>query len=683
MSKVMLINVTHAEENRVAIVDNGVLESFEIESFSREHLKGNIYKATIHRVHAALDAAFVDIGGDRDAFLPLGEVCFRNLPDNGHAEGNGRRRTITDIFKSGQEVLVQIVKEEFGTKPPTVSTFYSLPGRYLVLLPGSEEAGISRRIEGEERIKLRQLIANLQPPPGCGIIVRTAAGFDQDSAELERDLSYLRGLWETIQQTAATKRAPALVYREHDLVLRNIRDYFTPDINEIFIDNEEVYQRALDFLRHAMPAQAHALHVYKGDQPIFSRFNVEAQIETIYKRRVPLKSGGSIVIDGTEALTAIDVNSGGSVRGGNQEETAFKTNREAALEIARQLRLRDLGGLVVIDFIDMRSQQHIQEVERTLRDAMRPDKAKHEIGRISRFGLLEVSRQRLRPAAAAATYTACPMCEGHGLVRTPESAALVALRKLHHRIGQGDLAAIKVTLPRDVAVYLLNQKRGDLAQLESHYGTRIQIALSDKLMPHQSEFEERRRTVTALEAPVQPGQVAATPAAAEPPANGGAAAPAAGANGATGTEGGRRRARRRGRRRGRGKLAAAAIAEALSALGGASRTPEPAAAELRNGREAEPSAALPPPTEAPESPTVVAESMISEAIAAAGEPVAAKPKRRRSRSTAGTRARTTKRTPKSAAGEKSASETPKRSTRAATTRSRSRRARPKPAPSES
>ncbi len=718
MAKVMLINVTHAEENRVGIIDNGVLDSFEIESFSRAHLKGNIYKGTIHRVHAALDAAFVDIGGERDAFLPLSEVCFRNLPGNPATEGNGRRRAITDVLKPGQEVLVQIVKEEFGTKPPTVSTFYSLPGRYLVLLPGSEDAGISRKIEGEERVKLRQMIADLKPPPGCGIIVRTAAGFDQESDELARDLAYLRGLWDTIQESAATKQAPALVYREHDLVLRNIRDYFTPDINEIFIDNEEVYHRAQEFLRHAMPGQAHVLHLYHGDQPIFSRFNVEAQIESIYKRRVPLKSGGSIVIDGTEALTAVDVNSGGSVRGGNQEDTAFRTNREAALEIARQLRLRDLGGLVVIDFIDMRNGQHVQEVERTLRDAMRPDKAKHEIGRISRFGLLEVSRQRLRPAAAAATYTACPMCEGHGLVRTPESAALVALRKLHHRVSQGDLAALKVSLPRDVALYLLNHKRDDLAQLEARHGTRIQIALSEKLMAHESEFEERRRPPVPAAAVVQPGQVAPAAPSETPAATTAQPAAAAGAP----AENGKRRGRRRrgGRRRGRGKQAAVAIAETLVALGArtslvgpaavvavpaaesaaadaASDAAEPGAAQREtvteaprrtaaaagstmraDAEEASGVAPAPPVTEPSAAPAP------TDAASTASKP-AARPKRARTtRSTAATRTRTPKRATKATTSAKAptagAAAKPKSTTRRRSTTG-TRRAKPKPAKS--
>ncbi|HVO26512.1 MAG TPA: Rne/Rng family ribonuclease [Candidatus Margulisiibacteriota bacterium] len=580
MPKTMLINVTHAEESRVGIVADGVLASFEIETFSRQHLKGNIYKGVVHRIHPALEAAFVDIGADRDAFLPLDEICFRNLPtppprDTGNGAEGRRRPRIKEVLKPGEEILVQIVKEEFASKPPTLSTFYSLPGRYLVLLPGSDEAGISRRIEGTERVRIRELIEKLQPPPGFGIIVRTAAGFDEGSRELHRDLSYLLRLWETIKQAAASKRAPALVYREHDLVLRNIRDYFTPDIDEIYIDNEEVCQRAREFLRDVMPGKEHVLHLYQGDQPIFSHFNVETQIESIYKRRVPLPSGGSIVIDGTEALTAIDVNSGRSIRGANQEETAFRTNVEAATEIARQLRLRDLGGLIVIDFIDMRGAQHGAEVEKTLRDAMRQDKARHDIGRISHFGLLEVSRQRLRPAAAATSYTACPMCEGHGLVRTTESAALVALRKIHNRIAQGDVMGLRVSLPPDVAVYVLNQKRDDLAQLERRYAARIQVVLNAALMPHQSEFEVRARVEAGQpEAPqLRLGGVTAAepaPLAGAAAGNGDAAPEAAPAEGtppgAEAAVGAKRRRRRRGRRRGRGRQAAAAIGEALAAL---------------------------------------------------------------------------------------------------------------------
>jgi ribonuclease E len=563
MAKIMLINVTHSEESRVGIVHEGVLEAFEIESLSREHLKGNIYKGVVHRIHPALEAAFVDIGGARDAFLPLDEICFRNLPqpsaphDEGESGENGReRRRLRDILHPGEELLVQIAKEPYGNKPPTLTTFYSLPGRYLVLLPGSADAGISRRIEGEERARLRQLITDLHPPDGYGVIVRTAAGYDHDRGELARDLAYLQRVWETVKQAAAGRRGPALVYREHDIVLRTIRDFYTPDIDEIYVDNEEVYQRAREFFHDVMPGKEHVLHCYRGEQPIFSAFDVETQFESIFKRRLPLRSGGGIVIDTTEALTAIDVNSGGSVRGPNPEETAFRTNLEAAKEIARQLRLRDIGGLIVIDFIDMRDPGHVHDVERVLREAMRPDKARHEIGRISRFGLLEISRQRLRPAAMATTYTTCAMCEGHGAVRTTESAALVALRKIHNRVALGDVAALKVALPVNVALYLLNQKRDDLAQLEERYGLRIQVQLSDALMPHQVELEARVRTETEAARPPSPGEVA--------PANGTGTSPAT----AAAPNGGKRRRRRGGRRRrGKSLRAAAAIGEALASLG--------------------------------------------------------------------------------------------------------------------
>jgi ribonuclease E len=664
MAKVMLINVTHAEESRVGIVADGVLVSFEIESFSREHLKGNIYRGTVHRVQPALEAAFVDIGADRDAFLPLDEICFRNLsvPIRNGNDGEGRRRPrIQDVLKPNEEILVQIVKEQFGNKPPTLSTFYSLPGRYLVLLPGQDESGISRRIEGTERQRIRALIEKLSPPEGFGIIVRTVAGFDQAARELQRDLSYLMRLWESIQQTAPTKRAPALVYREHDLVLRNIRDYFTPDIDEIYVDNEDVFQRARDFLRDVMPDKESVLHLYQGDQPIFSHFNVESQIELVYKRRVPLKSGGSIVIDGTEALTAIDVNSGRSVRGANQEETAFRTNVEAANEIARQLRLRDLGGLIVIDFIDMRNPQHISEVEKALRAAMHEDKARHEVGRISHFGLLEVSRQRLRPAAAATSYVACAACEGYGLVRTTESAALVALRKVHNRVAHGDVAALKVSLPRDVGLYLLNQKREDLAQLERRYATRITIALREDLMPHQSEFEVRARTdgeqveqpqvrlggVAAIEGPAptaaQNGGESDTPTV-EAKQSGVAPAP---------ERSGKRRRRRRGRRRGRGLQAAAAIGEGLAALApsasleaGPERNATSEASDVAElqasqapGAPAVP-AVVEPPLVVAEAETRASESITRGVRAAAlasplGVPPPQKPRRRATRARAG------------------------------------------------
>jgi ribonuclease E len=577
MPKIMLINVTHSEESRVGILNDRVLESFEIESLSREHLKGNIYKGTVHRIHPALEAAFVDIGAERDAFLPIDEICFRNLttapPPLANGDNGKRRRRIRDLLKPGEEILVQIAKEQFANKPPTLTTFYSLPGRYLVLLPGADDTtGISRRIEGDDRLRLRKLVSELDPPEGFGLIVRTAAGLDEEAAELSRDLSYLKRLWESVTEAARHKRAPALVYREHDIVLRTIRDFFTPDVDEIYIDNEEVYQRAREFLRDVMPGKEQVLRCYRGEQPIFSAFDVESQIESIFKRRVSLRAGGSIVIDPTEALTAIDVNSGGSVRGPNPEETAFRTNQEAATEIARQMRLRDIGGLIVVDFIDMRDPRHIQEVERALRDAMKPDKARHEVGRISRLGLLEISRQRMRPAAMATSYTACPMCEGHGAVRTTESAALVALRKIHNRVSLGDVGSLRVSLPTPVALYLLNQKRDELARLEQRYDSRLQIELKDGLMPHQVELEVRERARVERAAGVPHGGVAEADApVAQTSGNG--AAPAAAGEGS-----GKKKRRRRGRRRGAGLRAAAAIGDALAALGGGSVSGEPAEA---------------------------------------------------------------------------------------------------------
>jgi ribonuclease E len=383
---------------------------------------------------------------------------------------------------------------------------------------------------------------------------------DEEAAELERDFTYLQRLWENVRRASETKRAPALVYREHDIVLRTIRDFFTSDIDEIHIDNEEVFQRAHDFLREVMPGKERVLHLYQGEQPIFSAFDVESQIESIFRRRVQLRSGASIVIDGTEALTAIDVNSGGSVRGSNPEETAFRTNLEAATETARQLRLRDIGGLIVVDFIDMRENRHVQEIERVVRDAMKPDKARHEVGRISRFGLMEISRQRMRPAAMATTYTACPMCEGHGAVRTVESAALVALRKIHNRVAHGDVGQLTVSLPNSVSMYLLNQKRDELARLEQRYNSRILIQVDNALMPHEIEIDIRQRPAVAAPSPkVQPGEVATADAPHDAAGGEGGAA----ANGA-----GKKKRRRRGRRRGGGAMRATmAIADAFSALG--------------------------------------------------------------------------------------------------------------------
>jgi ribonuclease E len=575
MSKAMLINVTHAEESRVAIVENGVLDTFEIETLNRESIKGNIYNGIVEGINTTLNAAFVRYGTDRPAFLPMDEINFKNVPVLRGKEDGGHRHHIRDRLERGQKILVQVIKDGFSTKPASLSTYYSLPGRYLVLMPGSDSSGISRKIEdGEQRERLRKIMEELKVPEGFGVIVRTA-GYDVSRTELHRDLKYLLKVWESIVKTSASQGYPSSVYQERDLVLRTIRDYFTQDISEIHIDSKEMYEKALSFFQEVMPAKKRILKLYTEDRPIFTRYNLEDQIETIYKRRVALKSGGEIVIDGTEALTAIDVNSSKSKRESNIEDLATATNLEAAEEIARQLRIRDIGGLIVIDFIDMRSSKNIREVERALKEAMKRDKAKYDITRISKLGLLEISRQRLKSEKASGSYVACPTCGGHGLVRTTESAALAVLRKIHARVPRGDLSAMRVSLPPDVAIYLLNNKREDLAGLEHRYKTRVSIVPVPTLRPHQSEIElvTREGGAGQLEEPVarvaEPREPAhrrekhnesrrvarveeaggATPPAAPPRE----AAPTgeAGTTAAQEGEGGQRRRRRRRRRRSR------------------------------------------------------------------------------------------------------------------------------------
>jgi len=489
MSKAMLINVTHAEESRVAIVENGVLDTFEIETLNRESIKGNFYNGIVEGINTTLNAAFVRYASDRPGFLPMDEINFKNMPLLKGKDENGHRQQIRDRLERGQRILVQVIKDGFSTKPASLTTYYSLAGRYLVLMPGSDSSGISRKIEdAEQRERLRKIVEELNPPEGFGIIVRTA-GFDVSRTELQRDLKYLLKLWENVLRTATDQAAPSLVYQERDLVIRTIRDYFTHDITEIYIDSKEMFEKAQMFFHEVMPARRKILKLYTEDRPIFTRYNLEEQIESIYKRRVALKSGGEIVIDGTEALTAIDVNSAKSRRESNIEELATGTNLEAAEEIARQLRIRDIGGLIVVDFIDMRAQKNIREVERALKEAMKRDKAKYDVTRISKLGLMEISRQRLKAQKAAGSYVSCPVCGGHGLVRTTESAALAVLRKIHARVPRGDLAAVKVDLPPEVAVYLLNNKREDLAGLERRYKTKISVAPNPGLRPHQSEIE--------------------------------------------------------------------------------------------------------------------------------------------------------------------------------------------------
>ncbi len=424
MSKSMLVNVTAEEEHRVAIVDNGVLDIFEIETLSREQLKGNIFKAVVEGVNSALEAAFVNYGGERAGFLPLDEVNFKLYPSRGEGSGGkGRGARITRHLEKGMEVLVQVVRDSYANKPPTLSTYYSLPGRYLVLMPGADAAGISRKIEdSEHRDRLRRVLDELTIPEGYGVIVRTA-GMEMSSRELQADLDALLELWRTIENASQQVNAPALIFQERDLVIRTLRDYFTSDIEEVLIDDEPTYRRAKKFFEAHMPDKADLVRLYTGDKPIFMKFNLEDQIERIYKRVVELKSGGSISIDQTEALTAIDVNSARSIRSANSEDTAARTNLEAAEEIARQLRLRDIGGLVVIDFIDMESAKHVRQVERSFAEAMSRDKARYDVTRISKLGLMEVSRQRIKSTKASSSFMECPTCAGDGTIRTPEGCA--------------------------------------------------------------------------------------------------------------------------------------------------------------------------------------------------------------------------------------------------------------------
>jgi ribonuclease E len=506
--KQMLINVLQAEESRVAIVEDGVLEWIEIETGSQEKLKGNIYKGVVENLNPSLQAAFVKLSIGRSGFLPMDEINFRTVPAtrrSGAGKGKGTRSArgrgmprIGDLLEAGQELLVQVSREPFGRKPPSLTTFFSLPGRYLVLLPGSESSGISRKIENEAgRERLKKIVRGLKVPEGVGLIVRTA-GLDRTKAEINRDMRYLTRLWQQIDRVAEKAKAPSLIYQERDLVLRAIRDLYTPDIEEVVLDNEEVHKRAVRYFRNIMPGKQKLIRLYAGDEPLFSQHGLEDQIETIYKRRVPLPSGGAIVVDETEALTSIDVNSG-KTREGSIEETAYKANLEAAGEIARQLRLRDIAGLIVIDFIDMRSRSSIRAVEKRLREAMRQDKARHDMTRISKLGLLEMSRQRLRATTASATYETCMDCEGSGVVKTVESAALALLRRIHARAVRGDLARIRLLLPSDVANYLLNRKREDLLRLEQRSQTEILISSRPDLRTQDVQFEVEARETAAKE----------------------------------------------------------------------------------------------------------------------------------------------------------------------------------------
>ncbi len=493
MIRKMLINVADPEESRVAIVEDGVLAELLIETSLQELSRGNIYKGKIVKLEPSLHATFVDYGEARHGFLPFSEIHPDYYIQSTEESRRESRPRMQEVVKPNQEVLVQVEKEETAAKGAALTTYISLPGRYLVVMPGSDGGGISRKIEGEkERQKVKEIVQELEVPPGMGLIVRTA-GLGRNKSDLAKDLHYLLRLWESIQAKAKKMGAPASIYRERDLVIRAIRDYFTPDIDEVLIDSKEVYSQARDFLRAIMPRYQEKVKLYHEKRPLFSKYELEKQIETIYERKVSLKSGGSIVIDPAEALVAVDVNSGRATHGRGMEDTAFKTNLEAAEQIARQLRLRDLGGLVVIDFIDMRERKHNQEVERVLRNALKRDKARIEMGRISRFGILELSRQRLRPALSGRSFIPCAKCSGTGLVKSTEAAALAVLRKIQAGLAKGGCAWVKVEVPDEVATYLLNQKRAELVRLEKQYNLKLQIIGQPGLPSHQYHLEFSRK----------------------------------------------------------------------------------------------------------------------------------------------------------------------------------------------
>src|SRR5436309_9060403 len=465
--KRMLFNATQAEELRVAIVDGQKLIDLDIESAGKEQRKSNIYKGLITRVEPSLEAVFVDYGAERHGFLPFKEIAKQYMVNSDGGEF-GRSKMSTHL-KNGSELIVQVDKDERGTKGAALTTYISLAGRYLVLMPNNPRGGgVSRRIEGEERNELRDTISQLQVPNGMSVIARTA-GIGRSLEELQWDLNYLLQLWQAIDGAAQSQTGAFLIYQESSLVIRAIRDYFHPDIGEILIDTEGIYEQAQQFMSHVMPGNVSRVKLYKDDVPLFSRFQIEHQIETAYARQVPLPSGGAIVIDHTEALVSVDVNSARATKGSDIETTAFETNLEAAEEIARQLRLRDLGGLIVIDFIDMESAKNQREVENRLRDALKYDRARVQLGKISRFGLMELSRQRLRPALAESAYIPCPRCHGIGHIRGTESTALHILRILQEEAMKENTAQVVAQVPVDVATFLLNEKRAEVHTIEARF----------------------------------------------------------------------------------------------------------------------------------------------------------------------------------------------------------------------
>jgi ribonuclease E len=496
--KRMLFNATQAEELRVAIVDGQKLIDLDIESAGKEQRKSNIYKGVITRVEPSLEAVFVDYGAERHGFLPFKEIAKQYMVNSDGGEF-GRSKMATHL-KVGSELIVQVDKDERGNKGAALTTYISLAGRYLVLMPNNPRGGgVSRRIEGEDRNELREVMDQLQVPDGMSLIARTA-GIGRTAEEMQWDLNYLLQLWGAIEKAAQEEKGPCLIYLESSLVVRAIRDLFQPDIGEILVDTPAIYEQALSFMSTVMPGNVNKVKHYRDDVPLFSRFQIEHQIESAYRRDVTLPSGGAIVIDHTEALVSVDVNSARATRGHDIEQTAFNTNLEAADEVARQLRLRDLGGLIVIDFIDMESAKNQREVENRLRDALKHDRARVQVGKISRFGLLELSRQRLQPSLEETTHSACPRCHGTGYIRDTASTALHVLRILQEEAMKENTAQIQAQVPVDVATYLLNEKRSEIFKIETRFKVNILLIPNPHLETPNYHIERLRHDAPQLDA---------------------------------------------------------------------------------------------------------------------------------------------------------------------------------------
>lgn len=495
--KRMLFNATQQEELRVAIVDGQKLIDIDIETAGREQRKGNIYKGVVTRIEPSLEACFVNYGEDRHGFLPFKEVARQYFKDGVEI----RSARIQDALHEGQELIVQVEKEERGNKGAALTTFISLAGRYLVLMPNNPRGGgVSRRIEGDDRQELRETMAQLELPDGMSMIARTA-GIGRCAEELQWDLNYLLQLWRAIEAAANGTRGPLLIYLESSLVIRAIRDYFQPDIGEILIDTQDIHDQARAFMEVVMPDNLGKVKRYHDDVPLFSRFQIEHQIETAYSRTVPLPSGGAVVIDHTEALVAIDVNSARATKGADIEETALRTNLEAADEVARQLRLRDLGGLIVIDFIDMEATKSQREVEQRLKDALKHDRARVQMGKISRFGLMELSRQRLRPALSEGSHVTCPRCNGTGHIRDTESSALQVLRIIQEEAMKEHTAAIYCQVPVEVTAFLLNEKRQEINKIESRFKVNVVLIPNKHLETPHYKLERLRHDDVRLDEP--------------------------------------------------------------------------------------------------------------------------------------------------------------------------------------